>query len=337
MINKLLICYGTRPEWIKVKPIIDKLKESNIEYKTLFTGQHKDLVTDKADYMLPMIEDIGNNRLDSIVSGILKSVDGIIDNYDYILVQGDTTSVFSIALAAFHRGKKIIHLEAGLRTYDNNNPYPEEFNRSAVSRMADIHLCPTNHSADNLMDEGVEGAIYVVGNTVLDNLVDIETSYNNNIIVTMHRRENHFQIKEYFKVINKLAGDNKHLNFILPIHPNPNVYSHKNILTNVDVINPVSYNEMLKLLSECSMIISDSGGIQEEASFFNKKVIVCRKVTERPESVGIHSFLCDSPNKLESMFYDIVNDGYEINEKCPYGDGKSAEKILEVFKGVFNE
>jgi len=105
MISKLLICYGTRPEWIKVKPIIDKLKESNIEYKTLFTGQHKDLVTDAADYMLPMIEDIGNNRLDSIVSGILKSVDGIIDNYDYILVQGDTTSVFSIALAAFHRGK----------------------------------------------------------------------------------------------------------------------------------------------------------------------------------------------------------------------------------------
>ena len=124
MKSKLLICYGTRPEWIKVKPIIDKLKESNIEYKTLFTGQHKDLVTDAADYMLPMIEDIGNNRLDSIVSGILKSVDGIIDNYDYILVQGDTTSVFSIALAAFHRGKKIIHLEAGLRTYDNNNPYP---------------------------------------------------------------------------------------------------------------------------------------------------------------------------------------------------------------------
>ena len=153
----------------------------------------------------------------------------------------------------------------------------------------------------------------------------------------MHRRENHFQIKEYFKVINKLAGDNKHLNFILPIHPNPNVYRHKDILTNVDVMNPVSYNEMLKLLSGCSMIISDSGGIQEEASFFNKKVIVCRKVTERPESVGIHSFLCDSPNKLESMFYDIVNDGYEINEKCPYGDGKSAEKILEVFKGVFND
>ena len=206
-----------------------------------------------------------------------------------------------------------------------------------MSRITDIHLCPTEFSKKNLLEEKVGGDIYVVGNTVLDNLVDIETSYSNNVIVTMHRRENHFQIKEYFEVINKLAGDNKHLNFILPIHPNPNVYRHKDILKNIEVINPLPYSDMLKLLAGCSMIISDSGGIQEEASFFNKKVIVCREVTERPESVGIHSFLCDSPNKLEGMFYDIVNDGYEINEKCPYGDGKSAKKILKVLKEVIDD
>tara|TARA_Y100000004_G_scaffold45659_1_gene50111 strand:+ start:890 stop:1906 length:1017 start_codon:yes stop_codon:yes gene_type:complete len=335
MIGKLLICYGTRPEWIKVKPIIDRLKDTNIQYKTLFTGQHKDLVKESADYMLPMIEDIGNNRLDSIVSGILKSVDGIIDNYDYILVQGDTTSVFSIALAAFHRGKKIIHLEAGLRTYDNNNPYPEEFNRTAVSKMTNIHLCPTQDSVNNLLNEKVPGSIHLVGNTVLDNLVNIDTSYSNNVIVTLHRRENHHQVDKYFNVINKLAENNPTLNFILPIHPNPNVYKHKHILEYVDVINPVPYDEMIKLLANCKIIISDSGGIQEEASFFNKKVIVCREHTERPESVDIHSFLCKSPDDLENMFYDIIND-YKINEECPYGDGKSSERIINILKEKTN-
>ena len=329
----LLICYGTRPEWIKVKPIIDRLSESSIEYKTLFTGQHKDLVSEKADYNLPDIVDVSGNRLDSIVSSIFKSVDGIIDDFDYVLVQGDTTSVLSIAMASFHRDKKVIHLEAGLRTYDNQNPYPEEFNRSVVSRITDIHLCPTEYSKQNLLDEKVGGDKYVVGNTVLDNLVDIETSYTNDVIVTMHRRENHSQIKEYFEVIDKLANDNPDLNFVLPIHPNPNVSKHKDILRFVEVIKPVPYNEMLDMLANCRMIISDSGGIQEEASFFNKKVIVCRKVTERPESVGTHSFLCNGPDELEGLFYNIIND-YRIDEPCPYGDGQSAERIVKILGDI---
>ena len=331
----LLICYVTRPEWIKVKPIIDRLSESNIEYKTLFTGQHKDLVSEKADYNLPDIVDVSGNRLDSIVSSIFKSVDGIIDDFDYVLVQGDTTSVLSIAMASFHRDKKVIHLEAGLRTYDNQNPYPEEFNRSVVSRITDIHLCPTEYSKQNLLNEKVGGDKYVVGNTVLDNLVDIKTSYTNDVVVTMHRRENHSQIKEYFEVIDKLANDNPDLNFVLPIHPNPNVSQHKSLLTNVNVINPVPYDEMLEMLANCRMIISDSGGIQEEASFFNKKVIVCRKVTERPESVGTHSFLCNGPNELEGLFYNII-DKYKIDEPCPYGDGKSAERIVNILEDKFN-
>lgn len=336
MIKKLLICYGTRPEWIKVKPIIDELLKAHIEYETLFTGQHKDLVSDKADYNLPHIVDVSGNRLDSIVSSIFKSVDGIIDDFDYILVQGDTTSVLAIAMSAFHRNKKIIHLEAGLRTYDNGNPYPEEFNRSVVSRIADIHLCPTEHSKRNLLDEKVGGHKYVVGNTVLDNLVGIETSYTNDVIVTIHRRENHFQIKEYFEVIDKLAKDNPNLNFILPIHPNPNVSKYRNILRNIKVINPLPYSEMLEMLANCRMIISDSGGIQEEASFFNKKVIVCRRVTERPESVGTHSFLCDNPDELEGLFYNIIDD-YKIDEPCPYGNGKSSEKIISILRGIIND
>lgn len=336
MKNKLLVCYGTRPEWIKVKPIIDKLSKSNIEYKTLFTGQHKDLVSEKADYNLPDIVDVSGNRLDSIVSSIFTSVDGIIDKFDYILVQGDTTSVLALAMSAFHREKKVIHLEAGLRTYDINQPYPEEFNRSAVSKITDIHLCPTEHSKQNLIDEKIGGSKYVVGNTVLDNLVGIETSYTDDVIVTMHRRENHFQIKEYFEVIDKLAKDNPDLNFILPIHPNPNVSKHRDILQNVKVIDPVPYNEMLEMLANCRMIISDSGGIQEEASFFDKKVIVCRKVTERPESLGTHSFICNGPPELEPLFYDVIRD-YKTNAPCPYGDGNSGARIVKILGEFIDE
>jgi len=132
-----------------------------------------------------------------------------------------------------------------------------------------------------------------------------------------------------------LAENNPTLNFILPIHPNPNVYKHKHILKYVNVIDPIPYDKMIELLANCKMIISDSGGIQEEASFFNKKVIVCRETTERPESLGVHSFLCSSPNELEDMFYNILNN-FEINEKCPYGDGYASDKILKILKGVFN-
>ena len=135
------------------------------------------------------------------------------------------------------------------------------------------------------------------------------------------------------EVIDKLANDNPNLNFVLPIHPNPNVSKHKDILRFVEVIKPVPYNEMLDMLANCRMIISDSGGIQEEASFFNKKVIVCRKVTERPESVGTHSFLCNGPDELEGLFYNMVND-YKIDEPCPYGDGKSAERIVKILGDI---
>ena len=289
MIKKLLICYGTRPEWIKIKPIIDKLKESNIEYKTLFTGQHKDIVQADADYILPIIEDTSDNRLDNIVVGILKSISNIIDEFDYIMVQGDTTSVLSIALASFHRNKKIIHLEAGLRTYDIHNPYPEEFNRAAVSRITDIHLCPTQQSKHNLWKEKVGGKVFIVGNTVLDNLVDVKTNYTNDVIVTLHRRENHHNIKDWFFIIDQLARERKDINFILPIHPNPNVSKHKKSLTYVKSIDPVPYEEMINMLANSRMIISDSGGIQEEASFFKKRIIVCRETTERKASLSTSS------------------------------------------------
>jgi UDP-N-acetylglucosamine 2-epimerase len=330
--NMILICYGTRPEFIKIKPVIEGIK-GIIPFKTLFTGQHKHIIQSeyKPDYSLEIPE--GNNRLDSVLISGMNIDSSIFENVTHVLVQGDTTSVLSLAMASFHRGLKVIHLEAGLRTYDFENPFPEEANRQLVSRITDIHLCPTELNKQNLIDEKNKGDKFVVGNTVLDNLKQYKEkcTYGNKVLITLHRRENHEEIELWFKAINDIATEYKDLEFILPIHPNPNVQKHKDILTNVNVIEPLAHNELLDLLCECRFVISDSGGLQEECSFLNKKVIVCRKITERPESINTHSFMCKSPDLLEGLVI-IINNDYEVDEPCPYGDGNSVEKIIEVLK-----
>ena len=325
----MLICFGTRPEYIKIKPLL-KVFNGNIDYTLLFTGQHTDLLKNVPDNTRRLKIIDGPNRLDSIVQSILNQEE-LFEDVTSILVQGDTTSVFSLALAAFHRQIKVIHLDAGLRTYDKWNPYPEEFNRQAVSRIADIHLCPTFGAAENLRSERVEGSIHVVGNTVLDNLRGIEVSYNNKILITMHRRENHLLIEKWFSEFESLAKKHLEYEFVFPIHPNPNVRKHRNILKNVKVIDPLEYNEFIESLSKCRFVITDSGGIQEESSFFRKKCIVCRKTTERVEGIGSFALLCDSPFKLSKIFQQVV-DSYIPNGDCPYGDGYAADKIVEVLR-----
>jgi UDP-N-acetylglucosamine 2-epimerase len=247
------------------------------------------------------------------------------------LVQGDTTSAFSVALASFHRKIKVIHLEAGLRTYDKAQPYPEEFNRQAISRIADIHLCPTNTSKQYLVNERTQGKIEVVGNTVLDNLVNVEVEYSNRIIVTMHRRENHHNMAEWFSEISKIAKSNSNLEFIIPLHPNPNVQKHKNLLEGVKVIGPMEYDEFISLLAKSKFVITDSGGLQEETSFLGKKCIVCREKTERTEGLGSFAHICQKPSDLSVLFQQI-NDDYKISGPSPYGDGNSSEKILEILR-----
>ena len=208
---KFLIAFGTRPEWIKLKPVIDIFNEKGIAYKTLFSGQHVDLlpkeVIESVDLKLKIND--GQNRLDSIVGSVMVDA-GIWDkDITHVMIQGDTTSAFAIALAGFHRKLKVVHLEAGLRTYNIWDPYPEEFNRQAISRLADLHLCPTELSSIYLSNEKVAGKIEVVGNTVLDNLRDIETEYTNKVVVTMHRRENHEIIDRWFKEIDKIFISSK--------------------------------------------------------------------------------------------------------------------------------
>lgn len=323
------IVFGTRPEWIKIKPVIDKI-HSKIPYKLICTGQHKELIDKSINHYnveyLAICGD-GKNRLDNIVTSILHNSDQILDGANNVMVQGDTTSAFAVALAAFHKGVKIIHLEAGLRSWDINNPYPEEFNRIAISNMASIHLCPTIENKHNLRYVG--GNKYVVGNTVLDDLINIIPSIGDFVLVTLHRRENLNIIDKWFQVIEDIANSSN-LRFIMPMHINPQIQKYKNIFKKVEVINPIGHSEFIDLLSKCAMVITDSGGIQEESAFLKKKSIVCRQTTERREGEGIFSELCYEPHLLKSIFDSIKIE--LINSPCPYGDGYASDKILQVLE-----
>ena len=266
--------------------------------------------------------------MNNIISNILCK-DNIFNDIDYVLVQGDTTSALSISLSAFNNNKKVIHLEAGLRSYNKLDPYPEEMNRCLISRIADIHLCPTELNKMNLIKENIKDNIYVVGNTGLDNINRYDIKYGNKILITLHRRDNHNVMDLWFKELEKIANKYNEIEFILPIHPNPNILKHKNILKKVNVIEPLNHNNLINLIKECKFIISDSGGIQEECSFLKKKIVICRKTTERPEVLKNYGVLCDSIDKLENYVDEFMNN-YEIDKVCPFGDGNSWIKIKKI-------
>jgi len=329
----LLLSYGTRPEYVKIKPLINIFNVNKFPYKILYTGQQQDLAQFLYDRSINIID--GENRLDSIVKSIMNKLNVFIKDYKitHILIQGDTTSAMAVALAAFHRGIKVIHLEAGLRTYDKKNPYPEEINRRLISQIADIHLCPTELARQNLLNERIKDNIYVVGNTAIDNLLQYKDKceYTNKILVTLHRRENHNKIPDWFLAIDSLAEWFPEYEFILPIHPNPNIQKHKHILRSVKVIDSLPHEEMLNLLVKVRLVITDSGGLQEECSFLNKKCLVCRIVTERPEAIGQSTIMVSDLKNLFELFVQH-HDNYEINYDCPFGDGHAAEKIYKILK-----
>jgi UDP-N-acetylglucosamine 2-epimerase (non-hydrolysing) len=322
----MLICFGTRPEYIKVKSLINNLP--NI--KTCFTGQHKDLLNNvNVDYHIEFKESFSSNRLNDIIIHILKNT-YIFDKIDNVIVQGDTTTALAIALSAYNSNIKVIHLEAGLRTNNIYDPFPEELNRQLISRITNIHLCPTINNKKNLLNENIiESKIFVVGNTGLDNITKDDCEYTNKILITLHRRNNLPIIKDWFKVIDNIAFNNPNIEFILPIHPNPEVKKYKNTLKNVNVIEPLSHEDIIKIIKKCKFIISDSGGIQEEACFLNKKIIICRIDTERPEVLENHGVLCKTPDELPSIFNEI-NNNYIVNAECPFGDGNSYKKIIQI-------
>lgn len=333
---KLLLSYGTRPEWVKIKPLINELKKRDIDYYTLFTGQHQNIAPHDADFTFDMSRVISNERLDSIVGNIMSNSDDLFlysekNDFTHVLVHGDTTSAMAVALTSFHHKKKVIHLEAGLRSHDNDNPYPEEVNRKIISQIADIHFCPTELSRWNLEMEGVKGDKYVVGNTALDNLIEYKDKceYGNTILVTLHRRENHSIMEQWFETVNDLAKKYPYYKFVMPLHPNPNIQKHKNLLTNIDMVNPLDHPELLEILVKTRIVITDSGGLQEECSFFNKKCLVCREVTERPEALQETSFLIGKPENLENLFSEHI-ETYQVSYISPFGDGNSASKIVDL-------
>lgn len=326
--HMILFCYGTRPEWIKISPVIQLLHRD--AYKILFTGQHTTLVHGEYDYHLDISD--GKNRLDSIVQSCLNKE--IFDGIKYVLVQGDTTTAFALALASFHRRIPIIHLEAGLRTYDLDNPYPEEANRQLISRISSINLAPTEQNKADLIKEGImEDTIWVTGNTGLDHLAKVETSITNEIIVTVHRRENQDNITDIFSRLNVLALNHPQYTFTIPIHPTPKISNNAHILTNFNVINPINHDEMIQKLASCALIITDSGGLQEEGNFLKKPVIVLRKTTERKESIGIGTFMCEDIADIESIFQHATS-YTDWSQPCPYGNGHASQQVVEILKAL---
>lgn len=328
MNKKILICFGTRPEYIKIKSLVNNL--SNV--CTCFFGQHKDFlnfIDFNIDYNIVFNLNSSSNRLNNIFCNILAH-SYIFDNCDYVLVQGDTSTSCAVALSAFHHNINVIHLEAGLRSFDSSNPFPEEINRSIISRIASIHLCPTINNKNNLIKENIFSNIFVVGNTGLDNIDSSNCSYGNDVLITMHRRDNIPLISSWFKEFNKLPLLFPNLNFILPIHPNPNIRKYSHILKNINIINPISHNSIIDIVKKSKFVISDSGGLQEECSFLKKKIIICRKNTERPECLDYNGILCPSFDKLIDIVR-FVNDNYSCYySSCPFGDGNSWYNIKNV-------
>jgi len=323
-----LAIYGTRPEYLKIKPVVEKSKGL---IKTCFIKQHTDIINfEKNDYTVD-VNNTCENRLNSIFSEIFLKAEKYISQFDAVFIQGDTATVLASALVAYHLKKKIIYLESGLRTYDLENPYPEEGYRQMIARIADINLCPTKLSAKNLKQEKTKGKICVVGNTSLDNLFKYknETSYGNKVLITLHRNENLKIINDWLKEINEFAKNNQDLEFIFPVHPNPIIVEASKKLTNIKTCEPLQHDKLIDILKEVRFVITDSGGIQEEACFLNKKIIVCRKTTERPEGIKTgHLYICDDPIKIQKIAQMIMHN-YIINSKCPYGNGKSSIKIIK--------
>lgn len=365
MSKKILFIIGTRPELIKVFPIIDYLKKnSNNPFKVVSTGQHKELLEPywevfnvKPDFELNIIKK-GQN-LSSLTVRAIAAIDDFIDSIkedfapDVIVSQGDTTTVMASSLVAFYNNIEFAHIEAGLRSNDLLNPFPEELNRQIAGLTASYHFAPTENAKQNLLKENKKSeGIFVVGNTVVDTLYYFKNSgmlqqhqfineslkdiKGNLVLITCHRRENHVYLDILLESIHELCEENKDLTFIWPVHPNPAVKSKvfESELaqkSNVKLTAPLEYLDLLKVISHSKVIISDSGGIQEEAPSFNVPVLILREKTERPEAVDLGFSLLVGMNKdrIKRGFYNfnVPNNERLIN---PYGDGNASQRIIDI-------
>ena len=362
---KVLTVFGTRPEAIKMAPLIAELERHPhaIDNRNCLTGQHKDMVTPlielfsiRPDYELDLMRE--NQTLEHITTTVLTEVGRILreDKFDLLLVQGDTTTSMAAALAAFYAGVKIGHVEAGLRTFDKHHPYPEESNRKMIDAVADLFFAHSDRAKQNLLNEGIaETAIAMTGNTVIDALLDVSTrpfelagspldgipfDTKRIVLVTAHRRESFGGPFEQIcmglaELARRYADD---IELVYPVHRNPNVRAvvgkHLSNIPNVRLIDPLDYLPLVQLMKRAYLVLTDSGGLQEEAPSLGKPVLVLRKVTERQEGVEAGTL------KLVGMDADaIVREASRLlddpaayqamaTRANPYGDGTASIKIV---------
>jgi len=371
--KKILIIFGTRPEAIKMAPLIKELKSNTniINTKICVSGQHREML-DQVLKLFEIIPDYDlnvmqkNQSLTDLTSKVLFGINSVLEEYDpnFVIVQGDTTTTFASSLAAYYRKIKVFHIEAGLRTKDIYLPWPEEINRRLTTRIASYHFAPTEQTRQNLLSEGVDDQrIIITGNTVIDALyfilkkikstsslkahLDKKFSFLNiekkMILVTSHRRENFGQrLENLCQALKIIALERRDIEIIYPVHLNPKVLNPvSKILENVEgihIIKPEDYLSFVYLMNRSNIILTDSGGIQEEAPSLGKPVLVVRKNTERHEAIeaGTTKLIGMEKNNIVQSVFELLND-MTVYEKMsqshnPYGDGKAAEKIVSFIK-----
>ena len=365
---KNLIVFGTRPEAIKMAPLVKEfLKNDNFETTVCVTAQHREMLDQvleffeiKPDYDLNLMRP--NQNLYTLTASIIENMKPVLDEVkpDYVYVHGDTTTSMAVGIAAFYSGAKICHVEAGLRTFNRQYPFPEEFNRQLTGKIADFHFSPTELSKNNLLAENTKDEnILVTGNTVIDallygiekvNATDFKDDEIENlktvldfqkkiILVTGHRRENHGDgLIKICSALKTIAENNPDIEIIYPVHLNPNVKGPVNELlsgiTNIYLVAPLAYPSFIWLMEKSYLIITDSGGIQEEAPSLGKPVLVTRTTTERPEAVeeGTVILLGTDTDRIVEESDKLLNNTEYYNEMSmlhnPYGDGKASERIV---------
>ncbi|WP_411168992.1 non-hydrolyzing UDP-N-acetylglucosamine 2-epimerase [Clostridium sp. MB05] len=369
--KKVITIFGTRPEAIKMAPLVKELeKREGIDSKVCVTAQHREMLDQVLDYF-DIKPDFDLNIMKSkqtltgITNRVLEGLEEIFleEKPDMILVHGDTTTTFSGALAAFYQQIKVGHVEAGLRTFDKYFPFPEEMNRKLTGALADLHFAPTKGSKANLLREGVnERDIYITGNTVIDAMlhtVKEEYIFENDILntidfenkkvimITAHRRENWGQgIENICDALSKIVEENKDVELVYLVHLNPVVKDVVNRKLGdkerVHLLSPLDTKETHNLMNKCFMVMTDSGGLQEEAPHLGKPVLVLRDVTERPEAVeyGTVKLVGTDIEKIITEANNLINnkDEYTKMSKAanPYGDGLASKRIANIIENYFN-
>lgn len=362
----VMVVFGTRPEAIKVIPVIKELEaREDTNPIVCVTAQHREMLDQilkefsiKPDYDLNIMKP--DQALSEITTNVLIGLEEVIKQAkpDIVLVHGDTTTTFAGALAAFYNGTTIGHLEAGLRTYDKYSPYPEEMNRQMVSNLADIHFAPTNKSKQNLLKEAKSNNIYVTGNTAIDALkLTIKENYKNSqiddftendkiILLTSHRRENiGTPMENIFRAVKRITEQYENVKVIYPVHKNPKVREIADRIlggeSRIKLIEPLDVIDFHNLMNKSYLILTDSGGIQEEAPSLGKPVLVLRNTTERPEGIkaGTLKLVGTDESEIYNQTKILLDNKEEYNKMAkasnPYGDGFASKRIVDAIIDYF--